>query len=431
MANSKLWSGLLLGSCCLVGCGNESNNIKPVQNPGAGGATGSGGGAGTAGSAAGASGSLATAGTGGGVAPVDGQCLPGSLKHPDGLCYCQPASLTLCADGCFDLQTDGDHCGNCDTRCEPTQACNAGTCGATPVVLVPAASGCGSLHLALADGSLFWTDELHGTVQSVSTAGGAPVSLASAENAPTLIAANGTSVYWLATGDKTIMKASTAGNDAQALISSASEIHGFTLSADGNTLYFSTETLINSISTTPGGDLTEVGHEDTGIPQALAVEGDLVVYPADINGDVDVMIMSDNPAVCASEDSMTATNENCARIGRSQGELNFESIFLVDGEAYWVNQTNVLTSSAVTPTGSNNTVASTDGDAEKLLAFSVGNGFVFFADDLGLVYQAPLMIDAEVTQLARAQMGITSIVADTAAVYFATSDCAIMSLPLD
>jgi hypothetical protein len=43
------------------------------------------------------------------------------------------AGRTLCGEGCFDLQTDHDHCGTCDTRCHPgmgpmSETCSLGHC---------------------------------------------------------------------------------------------------------------------------------------------------------------------------------------------------------------------------------------------------------------------------------------------------------------
>jgi hypothetical protein len=203
---------------------------------------------------------------------------------------------------------------------------------------------------------------------------------------------------------------------------------GYTVSADGMTLYYADGVTIYSMPVA-GGAATEVGHEDTGIPKALAVEGDLIAFPADVNGDVDVMTIVDGtPAVCASDDSTTAVNMNCARIARSQGALNLESIFLVDGMAYWGNQSSFQTSSAAMPTGLNDVVANGSPDSSKLTSFTVFGTTGYFADDEGNVFSAPLMVMATPKKLARAQMGITSFAADATTVYWANEDCSIQSV---
>ena len=55
---------------------------------------------------------------------------------------------------------------------------------------------------------------------------------------------------------------------------------------------------------------------------------------------------------------------------------------------------------------------------------------VFFTDDVGFIYKAPLMKKATVTEIARAQTGTTSIAGDDANAYWATGDCAIMTAPV-
>jgi hypothetical protein len=41
---------------------------------------------------------------------------------------CQLTNETMCADGCFDLNTDPLHCGSCSTVCTGGQVCSAGKC---------------------------------------------------------------------------------------------------------------------------------------------------------------------------------------------------------------------------------------------------------------------------------------------------------------
>ncbi|HXU70839.1 MAG TPA: hypothetical protein VN947_15985 [Polyangia bacterium] len=54
----------------------------------------------------------------------------------DGACTgnqsCCPAGATTGGGGCFDLATDPNHCGDCNTHCTPGDACVSGHCMATP-----------------------------------------------------------------------------------------------------------------------------------------------------------------------------------------------------------------------------------------------------------------------------------------------------------
>jgi hypothetical protein len=458
-ATTVLLPGLVLASGLILNCSDKSGAPVPpapiaggadgvagsapasggasTTSAGNGGASTSSGGASTAGSAGSGgpsgAGGCASGVSGTGVAKnAAGKCVSGALPHDDMLCYCQPATLTQFADGCFDPQTDPDHCGApCATHCGATQVCSAGKCGATPTALVPAAAGCGAMHLAISGTTLYWTDTMHGTVKSIATTAGAmAASVATAQTKPTLIIANGTSVFWLTTGAMNAIMKSTAGAAAMPVYTATGTdpINGFTVSADGNTVYFAVGTKISKVAAT-GGATTEVGHEDNGIPHALSVDGTSIGYPTEGNLDVDIMTIGASPAVCASPDSTTATNSNCNRVARSQGSINFDAMLLSGGNAYWGDQAQIQTAAIADTTGVNNTVASADPSASSLPAISFSNGSVFFADDVGFVYKAPLMKGATVTEIARAQMGTTSVVGDANNAYWATGDCAIMTAP--
>lgn len=239
MAWSKLSVGLvatsgLLLSGVVTACSDEAEPIKAGPSSAgspatAGGSPPSGGSAPIGGTSTGGSAGAQAGSTGGatGFPPVGDKCGPNTTKK-DGLCFCQPASLDACASGCGDFQTDAERCGNCDTRCEATQACNAGKCTATPKALVAAAATC-DIKLAVAGGTLYWTDKVGGTLHSVATTGGTPKSLVTAQMAPSQVAVNGSSLYWLASGTKQIMTATLAGATPTEVVKSASDaIGGFT-----------------------------------------------------------------------------------------------------------------------------------------------------------------------------------------------------------
>ncbi|HEX2871435.1 MAG TPA: hypothetical protein VHP33_09270 [Polyangiaceae bacterium] len=64
-------------------------------------------------------------------------------------------------------------------------------------------------------------------------------------------------------------------------------------------------------------------------------------------------------------------------------------------------------------------------------ALTIVDKQVYFADDTGTVYHSGLMVNAVVETLARAQKSPMSIAADANNVYWANTDCSIMSVPLN
>jgi hypothetical protein len=358
----------------------------------------------------------------------DGRCPQGAYAHDDGLCHCQADVPNVCDDVCVDNMTDPDHCGDCATKCGPMQGCNAGHCGATPVTLIPAAAGCGALHLAWAGGTLYWTDRDHGTVKGLSTTGGAATTIASGQMTPTLIAASGAALYWLESGAKRITKATLPGGAPTPVAASTDAIGGFVVSPDGNTIYFSAGKVVNRTSTAGGGAVTEVGSEDSGIPGALALDGANIAFATHVNGDVDVMtIVAGTPSVCASPGSTTATNTSCARIARSQDTLFYDTMYAINGKAYWAAGDGVQTASELPSDGFNDRIGSAK--LGNVGAFAIlGTSTVFYSDD-DFLLKAPLMANAPVSVWARAQPMSTSIALDATKVYWATADCAVVAMP--
>jgi hypothetical protein len=359
----------------------------------------------------------------------DGKCPQGAYTQEDGLCHCLLDTPNVCGDVCVDNMTDPDNCGDSCTKCGPMQACNAGHCGATPTTFLPAAPGCGALRLAWAGGTLYWTDENHGTVKSISTVGGAAATVASNQMAPTLVAVYGAALYWLESGAKRIMKATIPGGTPAPVATSTAAIGGFVVSPDGNTLYFSAGTTINKTTTAGGGAVTEAGHEDSGIPGALALDGANIAFATRVNGDVDVMtIGTGTPSVCAAPDSTTATNASCLRVGRSQDSLIYDTIYAMNGKVYWAAGDAVHSASETLSDGFNDRIASTM-PGKYVGTFAIlGTSTVYYSDEDSLL-KAPLMPNAPFSIWARAQPMSTSIALDATNVYWATSDCAVMVMP--
>jgi hypothetical protein len=300
---------------------------------------------------------------------------------------------------------------------------------AEPKLLTHFAASCSGTSLALAGPRLYYTDSLNGTVASIATSGKSPLTLATDQAQPTQIAVANNTVYWLARGAQSVMTASASGGPSETVASDADGINGFTLDQAGTSLYFSSRTFVFKTTAAPFGVARMVGGEDSGYPTVLALSGNRIATPTDINGDVDVMRLDpDDPALCASEDAAVA-NHNCVRVSRSQGSLLFNHIELIDDQVYWANGPSIFTSSASMPSGFNDTVVqATSPLANMLTAFAIYGNQVYFADDSGTVYRAPLMINANPTVIAHDQGIIGSMVTDGVGLYWISANCAISSL---
>jgi hypothetical protein len=459
---------LLLGSVffsagSMFSACSSSSNVTPTGAAGTTGAAGSTTGAAGTGAAGSTTGTAGTGSTnkdgsadGYSATTPDGRCVIGAFVR-DGACMCQGDNPNVCSMGCTNLQTDNDNCGSCDTKCGATSACLKGTCTAAPVNTVPAAAGCikmvgsreYSLSIAVANGNIYWADAGHGTVKSQPVAGGAVTMIASGEMAPHMLAIAGTTPVWISSvagpkGDgglevitSTLRKAGAAGAAATTLATGMNEaggIQGLVPSADGMTIYFSSNTAINSVPLA-GGTVTNVGNEDHGgLPGALALDGMKLAYPTGQNGDVDIMtIMAGTVASCginnAAGELDPAKQINCLRVARSQGSLVLGTMAAKANRAYWADGTN-LKANATTAGApqANETVAMSSGTEIKSLVLSTDK--VYFVHD-DVVERSATAADSTAETLARGQKAPVSVAVDATKVYFGNSgDCTINSTGL-
>jgi hypothetical protein len=471
---------LLLASSWLVACGGKTN-------PGATGVGGTqgGGGAGLAG-AGGHAGQPSDASVSDGpIYPNDaGKCpMQGAYPRDGGICVCQADVPTVCDGVCVATQTDNDHCGDCATKCGSTSACSNGKCSTPPTVVLAAptpaagadggAASCGPLRLAVAGTTLYWTDTLKGTVNSIPVAGGSPTVIASAQAAPTQLQVAGGNVFWLVSGEKKIMKAAV-GAGTPTLVAAApatdAQVGGFAVTADGLTVYFSSSKAdatthprgtISKVAAA-GGAITVLAAQDHGVPAAVAVDGTTVAFPVDGNGDVNaISFASATLAQCGLPPADGGSEEvdiDCSRLGRSQGELFTDAVFAFGGAAYWLDGASLKTGLITNNTsgtydvitaalnGSPFTAFTMDGTTTSYLAEGGGRNCTTWKDpsnttclaygpaEPASIQKASLVKDATAVPLARfvdandatVPAGATSLAVDGSSVYFATTNCAIL-----
>ena len=180
MAQLKWWLGVVsaVGLVSAGACSSDPNTGTPI--PGQAGSSSSGAGTGGA-KPAGGAGTTAAGGSAG--SPSSGGASGGT---GGGGVMCDPDPVEVPAGGSSAAGTGG---------AGPAPVC----VGACPTKLTSVAA-CGSMHLAVFGGNLYFTDTAHGLVKSIPTAGGTETVVAMDQKKPYAIAADASGVYWTNTG---------------------------------------------------------------------------------------------------------------------------------------------------------------------------------------------------------------------------------------
>jgi len=438
--------------------------------------------AGGAGDVAGAS---ASGGSGGGTAGAEsptlsnGNCVPGAFKH-SGVCACQPDIPTVCDMMCTDTTNDDANCGTCNDPCPATATCTGSKCGLAVITVLPAIGGCSNtrnnmnpaMYIAVSGGNVYFTDAVHGTVGSVPVAGGATSMVVSGEKSPGMIGIVGSTALWISvssavmsvnafgaqitTTTASLRKAALPTGPASDLVTETNTnggIMGFTLSPDGQTVYYSADTNVKSIPLAGAAAGTIVAMEQLGgVPAALGIsaDGKTIAYVTMLNGDVDVVTLGTSPAstngnncpantaCCGMRDLADPTGEtllmtNCTTIARGQGSPYFGAIILRDGVAYWGNDT-AIHANAATPGAAQNSVEVSMTNGGGITAFGGTATNIYFGDTTDMllfkgIYTIPTNggINPDPTRISRGQTP-TSIAFDATNVYWSNSDCSIDSI---
>ena len=375
----------------------------------------------------------------------NGTCVQGAYPH-DGVCLCADATNSVCGDACVDLPNDDENCGACGHACPESSVCVAGQCGPTPVVLQPASPGtCKAIDLTLSDGALFWADQVAGKILRAPVTGGPPVTLAAGEDAPAAIVVSGGTAYWLAgapIGEEVasmLRAAPIAGGAATTIVAPADGLGGFTVSPDGQTIYFSTATTISKVAASTSGAVPVVVAQIGDIfPRGVAVDGDHVVFATAFNGHIESARLVDGvEARCGFLDaSGNSTDIMCAYIGKQvAGRL---IVVTSAGRAFWPDGAGIRVNDVAATGTSFQTIAARFGVSD-ISAIAVVEQTVFYADlgfppnhgTIGEVMlplgDLTLVSDGVPIRLARDQHGPQSVAVDATRVYWSTSDCAILA----
>jgi hypothetical protein len=418
-----------VGGATLTGIAGASGG-----GPGAAGTVGAAGAAGITGAGGATGGSTGTPG----ATNKDGSCVTGAFNMPPntGPCVCQDSQPDLCPTvGCVDKRVDPANCGVCGTACGATSTCNAGACGPAPMVVLPAFAGCTAMTIAVNGGNVFYTDATHGTVNKI----GGATPIATGEPGATWLATVGANLFWYDKGTKKIRMIPAAGGAAADVYANTAtagdaaappEIAGFLVSPDGATLYVSLGTQVLEAPVAGGASSVVANETWGGLPAALALNGTTnIVYTVMLDGFVDAPLLAAMPSTCGMHDSNGNVDmTTCPRLAEGQGGLLSAFIAVVAGHAYWIDGEDVRGRSIDPMAASSDGIATAQ---DQIMAAAATTDTIYFADGQagdGFIEKTPLAPGSTATVLARGQNTPIAIAVDAKKVYWATSDCAVMSL---
>lgn len=154
-----------------------------------------------------------------------------------GLCVESCGGLTPCSGVCVETASDAANCGTCGHACQGG-TCSFGACSSMPSQPTTLASAQATpIAIAVDATSVYWVNEVGGSVVKVAKSGGMPVTLVPSSLAmPTAIAVDAANVYWA--NGSTLMQVSTAGGAPTMLASGQNAIGG--IATDGTEVYWST-----------------------------------------------------------------------------------------------------------------------------------------------------------------------------------------------
>gem|GEM_PF-2379465 len=194
-------------------------------------------------------------------------CMAPTTVCRTGMCLCEFGNQ--CGNACVSLQTDANNCGLCGTQCAaPTSACSFGDCrcpnGAVLCggTCMPASlTNCGSCGVSCQAGE--------------TCSGGCVKELASAQNYPNFLVANGGTLYWAGLGPTIQRMPISGGTPMDAFIPDATFAGHFTV--DGNTVYW---TASNGVikKTDLGTGMSQTIATGQNTPRHLTVVGTSLVY---------------------------------------------------------------------------------------------------------------------------------------------------------
>lgn len=405
-------AGLLVGSSVVACSGTEEPTNTPAPttagNTGTSGSTST-----TAGTGGTSSAGTSSGGTGGAA-----KC-PGNQIGMPGACMCPAYAPQFCEaiTKCVSPMKDPDHCGGCDTKCGPTNACAAGAC--TPdLTTVAEVAGCGTLALVSAAGKLYVLSTMTGSLSSIAlpaAAGATPTPIATGLTGGTAFAVDATNAY-VATG-MTVTAVKLADGTKTTLVTETAKI--FDIAVDSGKIYYAVGKDVKEASATAAGTGVSVAvSADEGEAQGVAVSAGTVLYAsaAAFNLEMDPVV-----------------GEGHVKIGASQAGLIFghRSVQADATTVYWANGS--LQAALFTGADHAGKIVAQPIDGSPIVAYAIDSTtktayiatYEATTMDSNLEKSAFDKADQEAIWMARGLPKVSSIVLDDTSVYL-SSACKIL-----
>jgi hypothetical protein len=307
--------------------------------------------------------------------------------------------------------------------------------GPLPVQLA-SNSGCGSIRLAVAGGTLFWTEKGTNSVKSVPTTGGPTTVIAASQSFPGAIAVDETSVFWVGGGGKTVLRKPLAGGPAVGLVMATTvpEVFGGendinVLLVDNGTLYFGRYTNVFKVPTS-GGSPKVIGAsplEDRGKPAAFAIDA-THLYQTELDHAAVSRETLDGTQMGLLEDGITKGTFAPDRIAVSQGSLLDDAIAVLDGKVFWANGTSIESKAVDDLEHTNSVSVTTSVGSNTITGFVISNGVIYFGEIVDNTIEMAPLATGVATVIARGQLTPRQFAADADNIYWRTGDCRIMKL---
>jgi hypothetical protein len=360
---------------------------------------------------------------------------------------------------------------NPDAGAGPTMLASAPGCGTDP----------GSIDLVVAEGALFWTEKMTGTVNSVPTRGGSKTVIATGQMSPGPLAVDGTSIYWVEAGKKRIMKKALGDavaptvlvepGTATVVIGDENDINA--LLVTNGILFFGRFTSALKVPTT-GGTPSLIGQSpapDLGQPAAFAIDATHLYQTELFHYAISREALDGTQDGLTGDTGMTRQRWAPDRIAVSQSQLLTDALAVVNGNVIWVNY-NVIESKPVgagehDPSFQIVSAPNSGTSPPSITGFVVSDDMVFFGESafnkVNVVAKVPLSaphpaftdagavdagaadagaVDAAVADadaadagglatpviIATDQQSPSQFAADATNIYWRTTDCKIMKL---
>jgi hypothetical protein len=322
-----------------------------------------------------------------------------------------------------------------------------GGCRPEATTIVSASNDCGQgqVSLAVADGVLYWTSALRGTVERIGVDGSARRMIAAGETRPGAIAVLGSSLFWVATdipltepdgglpdvraAIRQVTLPAGAPADAVVEVGQAPVIPSLAASDDGQTLYYAAGNQVRALSVAGGSATTVVAELSGDALLAFAVEGTSFAFL--VADRIELASRADGAAaMCDYRSGADIVSAGCALAQDGMAPEVLPALVLKAGKVYWSGGTTVSFAGATTALARASGQIAVASSGTRVTGLVGGRDALFFAD-ADLVERASYLPGFEAIPLARGQRLAGSLAVDATRVYWVNYDCSIVSTPID